>query len=98
MTYVNGLDLVTMLWKASPGWRWEMETSADNKPHQTIIYSAVLDNVKKKKKSTKCPENITIVEGRTMDRNMEKEWTGVTYSELLFTAFIMISCFYLWFS
>ena len=53
---------------------------------------------KKKKKSTKCPENITIVEGRTMDRNMEKEWTGVTYSELLFTAFIMIPCFYLWFS
>ena len=51
MTYVNGLDLVTILWKASPGWRWEMETSADNKPHQTIIYSAVLDNVKKKKKA-----------------------------------------------
>ena len=53
MTYVNGLDLVTILWKASPGWRWEMETSADNKPHQTIIYSAVLDNVKKKKKKKK---------------------------------------------
>ena len=28
-----------------------------------------------------------------MDRNMEKEWTGVTYSELLFTAFIIVSCF-----
>lgn len=28
-----------------------------------------------------------------MDRNMEKEWTGVTYGELLFTAFIIVSCF-----
>ena len=27
-----------------------METSADNKPHQTILASTVLDNVKKKKK------------------------------------------------
>ena len=51
MTYVSGLDLVTILWKASPGWRWEMETSADNKPHQTILASTVLDNVKKKKKA-----------------------------------------------
>lgn len=59
MTYVNGLDLVTILWKASPGWRWEMETSADNKPHQTIIYSAVLDNVKKKKKKAQSVQKIS---------------------------------------
>ena len=65
--------------------------------HTKLFLLALSLIMLKKKKSTKCPENITIVEGRTMDRNMEKEWTGVKCSELLFTAFIMISCFYLCF-